>query len=80
MAEGEGLRGDEYSKIESTPRKGWRANEKHIMTGLGIQKRQWRRLPGRVTVGRESSRWSRVKCDNLRGRANVAGDDKPSAI
>lgn len=31
LAEGEGLRGDEYSKIESTPRKGWKANEKHIM-------------------------------------------------
>lgn len=61
-------------KIESTSRKGWRrANEKHIMTGLGIQKRQRRRVTELEMV-------EGVKCDNLRGRANVAGDDKPSAI
>lgn len=71
---GEGLRGDEYSKIESISRKGWRrTNEKHIMTGLGIQKRQRRRVTELEMV-------EGVKCDNLRGRANVAGDDKPSAI
>lgn len=71
------MRDDEYSKTESTRRKGFVANEKYIMTGVGIQKRL-EEAPG-VTVA-ESSRSSGVKCDNLRGRANVAGDDKPSAI
>jgi len=78
------VRGNEYSRVECAPWKGCGANEKYIMTLVrsrpGIPS-LWRRTADeRSGRRREMVDEEGVKCDNLRGRAAVVADGKPSAI